>query len=233
MMQRRSARWLFAVLLVPGGFVGLLPDRAAAQEVLPDRAAAQELSGRPLSAQDRIPPISGTAERGVPYTWRDGNRVRTVYLDSELVLAASDVGSVPGEKVAETGFGAIVRMTAETRVAVEAGEIRVAGDSRVAGDRSQSDAAQPVFRSRSGAVMALPGGVVLILDREWSEAQVAAFLSANGIESGRVSPLGEIPNGFVVATGPGFGSLNLANALAEQEGVIVSMPNWWTQRVPK
>ena len=64
----------------------------------------------------------------------------------------------------------------------------------------------PVFRSESGALMTLPGGVLLILDPEWSRSQTDAFFSGNAIKLDRVSELGFVPNGFFVETEPGFPS---------------------------
>ena len=85
----------------------------------------------------------------------------------------------------------------------------------------------PVFRSESGGgVMTLPGGVLLALDSSWSSSQVDAFFSRNKIKRNRVSPLGFLDNAFFVETGPGFPSLDLANDLAEQDGVVISTPNW-------
>ena len=77
--------------------------------------------------------------------------------------------------------------------------------------------------------MTLPGGVLLALDADWDESQVADFFDRHGIEADRVSELGFIPNGFVVDTEPGFPSLELANALAGEDGVLVSSPNWWRE----
>ena len=85
----------------------------------------------------------------------------------------------------------------------------------------------PVFRSESGGgVMTLPGGVLLALDSSWSSSQVDAFFSKNKIKRNRVSPLGFLDNAFFVETEPGFPSLDLANDLAEQDGVVISTPNW-------
>ena len=85
----------------------------------------------------------------------------------------------------------------------------------------------PVFRSESGGgVMTLPGGVLLALDSSWSPSQVDAFFSKNKIKRNRVSPLGFLDNAFFVETEPGFPSLDLANDLAEQDGVVISTPNW-------
>ena len=86
---------------------------------------------------------------------------------------------------------------------------------------------QPVFRSESGGeLMTLPGGVMLALDPEWDQAAVEKFFSRNGISLDRTSELDFLDNGFFVETEPGFPSLELANALADQDGVILSSPNW-------
>ena len=91
----------------------------------------------------------------------------------------------------------------------------------------------PVFRSESGALMTLPGGVLLVLSSEWSQAETNAFFTSNGIKLDRVSELGYVANGFFVETEPGFPSLDLANALAVQDGVEISSPNWGRDATPK
>ena len=74
--------------------------------------------------------------------------------------------------------------------------------------------------------MTLPGGVLLVLSSGWSQAETNAFFSNNGIKMDRVSELDYVANGFSVETEPGFPSLDLANALAVQDGVEISSPNW-------
>ena len=81
--------------------------------------------------------------------------------------------------------------------------------------------------------MTLPGGVLLVLSSEWSQAETNAFFSNNGITKVRVSELGYVANGFFVETEPGFPSLDLANALAAQDGVRISSPNWGEEAAPK
>ena len=75
--------------------------------------------------------------------------------------------------------------------------------------------------------------MLLVFDPQWGEAEKSAFLAANGISNDRLSPLGAIPNGFVVETEPGFPSLELANALAGLDGVVLSSPNWWRERTTR
>ncbi len=77
--------------------------------------------------------------------------------------------------------------------------------------------------------MTLPGGVMLALDPEWDQAAVDKFSAGNDIPADHVTPLEFLDNGFFVETEPGFPALELANSLADQEGVVVSSPNWWRE----
>ena len=68
---------------------------------------------------------------------------------------------------------------------------------------------------------------MLALDPEWDQAAVEKlFLAATAYRLDRASELDFLDNGFFVETEPGFPSLELANDLAGQEGVIISSPNW-------
>ena len=40
---------------------------------------------------------------------------------------------------------------------------------------------QPVFRPDSGSIVTLPGGVLLVLDGEWSQTRVDTFFAGQGI----------------------------------------------------
>ena len=70
------------------------------------------------------------------------------------------------------------------------------------------------------------GGVPLTLDAAWSTAQTDAFFAQNDIEADRVAEFDWLDNGFLIETGPGLASLELANRLAGQQGVELSSPNW-------
>ena len=91
------------------------------------------------------------------------------------------------------------------------------------------DPSGPVFWSDSDQLMALPGGVVLVLDPTWNTTAVEAFLSSNNIDPSDAEAFEGLPNWFLVETAPGFPSLQLANALAGQGGVVISSPNWWIE----
>ena len=141
------------------------------------------------------------------YTYEDGDRTIRVILQGDLVVE---------ETGADTPTDRVTR--------------RVAGGNIVRRQDARGAAGLPVFRSASGgALMTLPGGVLLALDPEWDEAGVNGFFARNNISKARISELDYIPNGFFVRTEPGFPSLELANALAAQKGVVVSSPNWWRE----
>lgn len=133
-----------------------------------------------------------------PYTWQDGDVTRRVWL------------------LAPQGA------TAGVDIAALDPSFQFAGDSAL-----EIDGAELVFHSATGGgPMSLPGGVLLVLDAGWTEDEIAAFFADNGISEGRRSGLAALPNAYFVETDPGLPSLNLANALASQKGVVVSSPNW-------
>ena len=172
--------------------------------------------GGGITTRSGSPRVSGQSDpvEGQPYTWEDGDRTLTVLLQPDLtVQQAGEIGlqDEPDDTVvARSSGGNIARKD-------KAGE---------------GSGGQPVFRSEAGELMTLPGGVLLALDPAWSEADTDAFFADTGIKANRVSELGFVANGFFVETEPGFPSLTLANALAGQDGVELSSPNWWTE-VPR
>ena len=149
--------------------------------------------------------------QGRTYTWEDGDRTLTAYLQADLVVDAGSEDSPRKAVAANAGGGSVVRSDG--------------GNPDTGG--------LPVFRSESGTLMSLPGGVLLVLDPEWSPAQVSSFFANNGIKQERLSELEYAANGFFIETEPGFPSLDLANTLATQDGVELSSPNWWRESVKK
>ena len=170
---------------------------------------------------EKSPPSASPAERstkgvasgreglgqGTVYTWEDGDRTLRVVLQDDLVVQKT-TANTPDDVVF----------------------IKGARDSIVEKQARHGQDAGPVFRSESGGgLMMLPGGILLALDPEWDEAEVDSFFWRNGISADRKSVLEFIPNGFLVDADPGFPSLELANALAGQDGVLISSPNWWRE----
>ncbi len=159
--------------------------------------------GARLSKGDARPsPAPGTV-----YTWQDGDRTERALLQSDLVVQSSSENIDGDVVVRDDGVTSIVQ-------------------KQPRGERVET---QPVFYSQAGDLMTLPGGVLLALDHEWDVARVDRFFSDNGIGKSRVQDRDFAINAFFVTTEPGFPSLNLANELANQEGVVISSPNWRTE----
>ena len=166
--------------------------------------------------------VPGQADpvEGQPYTWQDGDRTLTALLQSDLTVGED--GEITPAEISPFG-------ESETTVVTRSNTRDV--NRKVAG--SVDSGGQPVFRSESGELMTLPGGVLLALNPDWTQVETDAFFAGNGINLDRVSELEFLTNGFFVETKPGFSSLNMANALAGQDGVLLSSPNWWTEISPE
>ena len=163
--------------------------------------------GRASRAEREAAAAAIKGQQGQVFTWQDGDRTLGAVLQDDLVV--QDTASIKADDV----------------VVVEG------GNTSIVEGRAGNSGAEPVFRSESGrrADDAAGAGSLLALDATWDESQVDDFFERNGISADRVSELDFITNGFVVETEPGFPSLELANALAGQDGVTVSSPNWWRE----
>ena len=91
----------------------------------------------------------------------------------------------------------------------------------------------PVFRAQpnNGALQALPGGVVVILNPTLEASTVEEWLDENDLTIEKNLTLSKYA--FLIQTAPGIESLELANQLIEndEEGIVLnSSPNWWSER---
>ena len=206
----------------PAVVSGPAPKTGPAATPTPEPTAAPEPPAEPPmegSTKEADPELEG-ASQGTVYTWQDGDRTLKAVLQATPVAQEKETAAGASEDYAVTKEDYAV--TKEDH-AVTKGE----ADSKVRKQSELGSNGQPVFRSQSGGeLMTLPGGIILALDPEWDQDAVEKFFSGNGIELERISELDFLDNGFFVETEPGFPSLDLANDLADQEGVILSSPNW-------
>ena len=167
----------------------------------PEESTQQKSQPKSTGSSRTEPPPQ---QQGQAYTWEDGDRTLTVLLQEDLTV----------QKTSEVTASDVVL-------------VKGAVDSIVERQASHGTDVGPVFKSESGGgLMTLPGGVLLALDPDWDQTEVDSFFQDNGISPDQVSELGFIENGFLIETDSGFPSLDLANELAGQEGVMISSPNW-------
>ena len=158
---------------------------AEAEDTLTDPvpAASTEI----VDAQSEATP-KGTQGQGgssnTEYAWKDGDRTLTVTLQPDLVVDEDDSGTSKSDGGVGVSGGDVVRSA----------------------DGQGQKSGQPVFRSQSGSLMTLPGGVLLVLDAEWTATEVNAFFASNSIKLDQVSELDFVDNGYFIETEPGFPS---------------------------
>ena len=189
------------------------------EELAPSGSAGGARQDEPLEAVETEESGglgSPSSAQGEVYMWHDGDRTVGARLQLDLVVVGDGTSLSKDDIVVDTGEGQIVSRGA---------------DGAAGADGAPSG--HPVFLSESGTLMALPGGVILVLDEDWGTDGTAAFFARNSISLDRVSELSYLANGFLVETDPVFASLDLANALAGQAGVELSSPNWWRARTTK
>lgn len=235
----RAAAVLTAIVLV-GAWVWQRSGSAPAVAAV--GAQSEEI---PPIPQNRLPP-AGTAPPGAIPTMLTAGEPAVSSLQHDGAPAAStgdarDAGQSPSEpdgapEASESPSGetytywdgdtprTVTLVPVEPDASPEGGDPGDRGAFGAGWDGAGAD--RLVFRSEQGVRMALSHSVVLVLDPGWSSADVNRFLARNGVPPGSVSPLGWLPNGFTLSTGPGVASLELANALARQEGVVLASPNW-------
>ena len=105
------------------------------------------------------------------------------------------------------------------------GVLRPAGASTKAASTDVS----PVLRDETGALRALPGGVLVVLAAPMPEAAARASIAAEG-----ATPVRALTDTLWLVEGPvGLGSLELANRLHASGRFASSQPNWWVRRTLK
>lgn len=157
----------------------------------------------PPTGKPSTPSSGGPTGKGTAYSWQDGDETRTVWTE-DAPGSSSGLNSPQGD---------------------------VGGAAGAQGTSVEPGADDPVFYDDAGSPMTLPGGVLIDLDPEWDQARINQFFAEHSIDRSKVRERLIRQNAFFVETGPGFASLNLANHLAGQEGVLSSSPNWQTEAV--
>ena len=183
----------------PGAGSDGADQRAADQRAAGQRAAGQRAAGQRAAGQR-------AAGGETTYTYWDGDAEITVWLVPQTVTRDVEPEDAKAAPKSDSSAVQSRRSVSSTGLSVPSGQL--------------------VFRTSTGSQMWLPGGVLLVLDAAWSTAQTDAFFAQNGIEADRVTEFDWLDNGFLIESGPGLASLELANRLVGQQGVELSSPDW-------
>lgn len=212
------------VLLVSCGISDARPE-APAQVKSSSKATASLARQVSLSASRQSSKSAATAFQPLPRSveYYDGEFRRTLWLSEELVV---DMG-------VESADAALQEEAPESVGTAQ--ELRGARTFRVRRGRADVVAAQVAQRGHrlspalhvastdAAPFVSLPGGVIVTVPREWSREMVDAWASGWGrsIEKVVQPQLGL----YLVATGPGLESLELANRMHESGEILAATPN--------
>lgn len=156
-----------------------------------------------------LPRLSQAAKTTVrSYVYYEGERAITIYLD-------------PSEIAEVTGGVVKLSKVQDAKVSAQL--------SKGVLPASMQGQYAPVFRTAKwgGRKMTLPGGVIVYLQKDWKQPQADAFLKEQKLEVVKV--VNQERNAYLVASAPGFPSLELADKLRQTKGVEIAKPLVWQE----
>lgn len=184
---------------------------------------------------DRNAAVSaGASTQDSSYVWYDGDQPRRAWLDPDL-LATFDAPDPSTEQAIRS-----ISPQAEALPPGQAG-IRLwripaqgAATARNLHALEPDIETSPVLRDGPGknaAMRALPGGLILHLNPNWTEAAAYDWLLTQHLQPVKKLAFGR--NVFLIETEAGLEALHLANRLRQRDGVIAAAPNWWQELEPR
>ncbi|MGB7649855.1 MAG: hypothetical protein WBL62_01500 [Gallionella sp.] len=162
------------------------------------------------------------------YTWYDGDRAQTVWLNPQLV---AEFNPTPQSAAQVRAAGLTTAAGRDVQGGVRLWQVSNSTTAARALSTAQPNSKfAPVLHTApnaSGAMRSLPGNIVVMLKANWDSAAVNAWLARNNLQV--VEKVGSGSNVFLLKSPPGLASLDLANALYQAGEVLSASPNWWTE----
>lgn len=170
------------------------------------------------------------------YTWYDGEREHTVWINPALVAEfgppVAESKSVLKQALpaarALPGKGVGMRLWQLDGTTAPAGMTRSLNSSHPQGKYSPVMHDNP---SASSRMRALPGNIIVYLNPAWNGTQVTAWLQSRGLDVVKKLDFGT--NIYILKTDPGLAALELANTLYRSGEVVAAFPDWWQEAVTR
>lgn len=193
--------------------------------ILLNGLANHALAGKPVAKASR------SLGNSTSYTWYDGDRRKTVWLNPGLI-AEFDPKPADHSQTKKLAASATPLKSGQRSMRLWRLKPDISGKSAVRQLRQQLPAGKisPVLHdgpSESARKRALPGNIIVHLDPGWDAQQVNEWFRQHSLAAVKPLPIG--PNIFVVKTGPGLEALDKANALYLSGEAVAAYPDWWTE----
>lgn len=201
------------------------------------RGASQGLSLSTIDLQAETKPMSLEVKKRrnqgrqleTEVTWMDGDKERRVWLDEQVLVefspeSAADAWLSARARVLETSGAGQGR----TRHWVLNDDLRASSLLAEMEARGAAANFSPGYRasaSEHGALMALPGGVLVYMDPQLERPAAEQWLGARGLTIQQKMSYGT--GVYLVQSSSGADCLELASSLLESEEVVKTIPNWW------
>ncbi|MCB1173603.1 MAG: hypothetical protein KDK39_08565 [Leptospiraceae bacterium] len=153
------------------------------------------------------------------YSWFDGENEQKITLLPELLAEFNQSGSIGSRD----GQARMVSQMGAVRIYKISDPELIKANTN--GKSPGSQGISPVFASGTGEKMALPGGILVALQSDWSAGKCESWINAHGSLVLQKLPISG--NYYLISSGSGWASLEQANQLRNESGVLVAMPNWW------
>lgn len=165
------------------------------------------------------------------YSWHDGAREVVVWLNPQVVAEFNPGKS--GEVAAKNAdSNAKVLPIKHQQQGVRLWQMNNTSEVAVRGLSGKNPTGQysSVFhddQSGIGAMRALPGNIIISLNRAWDAATVNDWFKSKQLEMLKKLEIGT--NIYIVKTAPGLEALNKANELYLSGEVVAAFPDWWQE----
>jgi hypothetical protein len=165
------------------------------------------------------------------YTWYDGNREQTVWLNPQAV-AEFNPGKFSTREAKRADDAAQLLPMKRTQRGVRMWKMDNIGGKAVSSLATSNPTGKysPVFHdgtSSSDRMRALPGNIIVYLNPTWDAATANNWIKSRNLEVVEKLEMG--PNIYVIKTAPGLAALTTANEIYLSGEVAAAFPNWWEE----
>lgn len=146
--------------------------------------------------------------KSIEYTWRDGQRLHTVYLSESYIAEIKNGKQVQMIEVRDPKLKSLL--------------------SKGFLPKTHSEAYSEVFEEvEGGRKMTLPGDIFVEFNEDLDEKNIRVWADTQKLTL--FEKINSTRNIYRIKTNPGVANIHLANKLLTQKEIKSAFPNWWRE----